>query len=111
MNIPIHFLPWKAKAEIARLRSKIAGAEAVSRLLTDEQGASFKMAQELEIAQKALDAANDRLSKLDRWIRLTHGLNGMSVAKGFSVDVLKRPQIKNEKAINVVLPSSFPFAK
>ena len=103
MKIPIHFIPWKAKAEIVRLRSKIVPLEVLNTLLTSEQNSHAQTRSELESAQKNLDSANDKIAKVNKWIILSHGLQGLRT-NGSVIDILKRPQIKNEKNIQIVLP-------
>lgn len=108
MQIPLHFFPWRAKAEIARLKAKLIPVEAVNGLLTTEQTDHAETKSKLEAASKELETLNDRLTKLNRWIMLTHGINGLRVAKGRTVDILKRPQTRNEKAIHITLPPVLP---
>lgn len=126
-KIPIHFRPFKAKAEIARLKqiadSRAPHVDALKNELENERAASSELGMELDrVNSKLLDsqaltsdltkelaATKAKLESLTRWISATHGLAGLRTAGGKTVDILKLNK-KNENKITVSVPHPAPGA-
>ena len=101
MKIPTHWIPWKAKAEIERLAAKALERDELKLRLDFERDRHTKARRLLDSSKSELEIAQQKLAAVSKFVIITHGLAGLRVADGLTVDILKR---KNEPAKNTSVP-------
>jgi hypothetical protein len=102
--IPIWLIPWKAKAEIKRLTPLSLENDDLKQELSQCRDMLGMAHAESARLIREHDVTREKLAHASKWITLTHGLSGLRVVEGRTVDILKKAKIENKNDLHIVLP-------